>query len=545
MRVQALDLVGRSSFAFSATTSDARGIFTLRGVHTSGMTLALSAPGYYEVRRTAVERQTPLDVTLAPSGFTMGRVLDREGRAQRGFVQPVYEAESVCAEGVETDAAGRFRIPITLRARYRLVARGAAMPFDSLSPILEGPADDVTVRPVDSSLPVTLCPVADEDDTPIPRFQVEWSSADANDAPTTVALHASSSPRLECVAGVAELRVHPSHRSVVLVRAPGRVLAAVALTAEDAFSSVTVRLRRECALAGVVRDHAGKPIPGARLYALRGTGISNYGPMPADAPRTDAQGRFQIGGLGPGVHRVHVIAPGIASPQTFHVELDTAGKRDVEFELPPACRLVGTLRHKGRIPRGTWAWLVESEIPTRAKKSPLTAPSDLRAPVEDGTFEFEHIEAGSYRLLLLLPLAERVGGQRRIDLGAVELEGDLQSVFDPALEFGRVSGRVQLGAHAEFAPRLAVLALDEEGPPPGFTFDQVAAGGCARRGRAICLHRTRRQLPPRARGLGGGPAPVRHARGDGGGRRYAPGRDARGSRSRAAPRPRPSAAGAR
>ncbi|MFO0932128.1 MAG: carboxypeptidase-like regulatory domain-containing protein [Planctomycetota bacterium] len=94
-----------------------------------------------------------------------------------------------------------------------------------------------------------------------------------------------------------------------------------------------VRLPRELAIAGVVKDGAGQPVRGVALWARPKELPPVFGELDADVSwaRTGPDGRFRIGRLSPGVHKVRVSAPDSAGPME-PVEAP-AGKTDLEIVL--------------------------------------------------------------------------------------------------------------------------------------------------------------------------------------------------------------------
>lgn len=466
VRVQAADLlIGRHQGAmegqhFSATTSDARGIFTLRGVPSAGLSVVLFKPGYFEVHRSPVDRQTPLDVTLAPSEFTTGRVVDGAGRPCRTWLTASYEAEVECATGVATDADGRFRLPIAAPTRYRLRATGAS--GELVSTILAGPADDVVVGPDPGAdtRRVSLRVVADADGAPIGRFEVRASPGLESlvSLPTMLAIHLPERPRLAGKDGEFEVAVPTSRPTTALVRAPGWQAAAVVLNANDAGAPVEVRLRPESAVEGILRDSAGKPIAGARLCALQvDRSRVTHGSMPDDGARSDEEGRFRIGGLGPGAHAVHVVAPEVAASKSFPVELGAAETKTVEFVLPPACCVVGRLKTtENDVPLGTIARLQHTPV-WADNASHLSVHRDLWAPVLGGTFRIEHVDPGQYDVELLLPRRQRMGGLHQIRVATIDVAHDTEATLHIDLDFVLLQGQVELGELGAFATQLALL----------------------------------------------------------------------------------------
>ena len=101
--------------------------------------------------------------------------------------------------------------------------------------------------------------------------------------------------------GAFEIRKIPAGRFLIEIRADG--YAARGVGGYDnkgtSYHELLTELMREATVAGVVRDTAGKPIPGAEVTARSVLGIDarGYYPVDAAADPTDAQGRFTVRGL--------------------------------------------------------------------------------------------------------------------------------------------------------------------------------------------------------------------------------------------------------
>jgi len=138
---------------YSAATSNASGRFELPGVHPGGMSLEVTAPGYYRKGLRFVAKDQPVDVTLEPSGFVSGKVLDSEGRPVLATISLRSEGHAaqigVVSRQLRTEPDGSFRISLAARGRYSLQAIQAA-PFHSSrmvsSEILSGPRSDIVLE---------------------------------------------------------------------------------------------------------------------------------------------------------------------------------------------------------------------------------------------------------------------------------------------------------------------------------------------------------------------------------------------------------------
>jgi len=101
--------------------------------------------------------------------------------------------------------------------------------------------------------------------------------------------------------GAFAIRKIPVGRFLIEVRADGYATRGVGGYDNQGttYHEILTELVREATAAGVVRDTAGKPIPGAEVTARSVLGIDARGYYPADASSapTDAQGRFTVRGL--------------------------------------------------------------------------------------------------------------------------------------------------------------------------------------------------------------------------------------------------------
>lgn len=81
-------------------------------------------------------------------------------------------------------------------------------------------------------------------------------------------------------------------------------------------------------LRGVVETTDGDPIADATVYVVEGP------PHPDIAAQTNENGRFRLGGLGPGEYVIEVNAEGF-SPRRGRVRVLTAGSRFYHIVLEP------------------------------------------------------------------------------------------------------------------------------------------------------------------------------------------------------------------
>lgn len=474
VRVMAHDLLrGRFEIApgeaiehFSATETRADGVFTLRGVPASGLRLSFGKAGYHEAVRSPVDRHTPLDVTLRTSGFTRGRVVDADGRPLRTWLRITYEAvPSEANWEVETDAEGRFRVSLALPTRYRFqVADVRSQVGEGRSAIFDGPQDDVVVT-VRGGAFATVRALDDATGEALLDFEVSRGYGRLDAHPTHFEFHNGGLAAMRSVAGLVRVPIdaQASGPRAVRVAAAGFASAVIAMPGPDAGAKpIDVRFVRECVLEGrVVEAGTGRPVGGVSVYAAAPlpASIATSTGFPASAVRTDADGRFRVGGLPAGEYRVYAVAPRWAAPRSVTAVAKPGVVEPVTIEMPKRVRVAGKLetsvapgaRVRMDAPPNTFG-MTPGEL--------LFHRNDVRTVgvAADGTFVFDDVDPGSYRLGLLLPERYRSSGQRRIELGEVQVRAALERAFKPDLGVGVIDGKVSLGELGEHAPRLVVFA---------------------------------------------------------------------------------------
>jgi protocatechuate 3,4-dioxygenase beta subunit len=122
--------------------------------------------------------------------------------------------------------------------------------------------------------------------------------------------------------------------------------------------TLRIVLHPELFLEGEVVDRQGQAIAGADVtLTFLGADAGELQPLPAAAPahrtRTDAGGRFRLGGLGRGMYRAEARGEGYSKGIPRLVEVhdpDTARRTRVVFELDEARALRGIVRSEGGEP---------------------------------------------------------------------------------------------------------------------------------------------------------------------------------------------------
>ncbi|MCA8925499.1 MAG: carboxypeptidase regulatory-like domain-containing protein [Planctomycetes bacterium] len=182
-----------------------------------------------------------------------------------------------------------------------------------------------------------------------------------------------------------------------------------------------VVLHESAKIVGQVRSPDGAPFPGLRVRAVEVRGDVRR------RAETDAEGRFTIEHLYPGVYRLEVIREGSAPAGGEEVEV-TRGTVERELILPRGARLSGTVRDDRGQPlegAGVFAILDGDYL------------GSTRTDAE-GRFEVESLPPGSYRLFV------RGDGDRVVSLTPLEVAADavLEGLSVVARPPARLRGKV-------------------------------------------------------------------------------------------------------
>jgi hypothetical protein len=438
------------------------------------------------------------EVLLDPAGGLTGRVVDAGGGSAAGSSVIVARADRAVQLA---DPDGRY-VPDSFSKPLRTTASADGR-FE-LKGLVPGGAYVAAAATVagDRSAPVFFIAAAAgvELELPLPlrgSLRVRITGPDGRPAPGSVLrLHEMSLEWDSCSAdgsGWVLWDGLPPGRHQLECRSFG--LVAVAETVEVAPGEVReleIRLPRGHAISGVIRDQAGRPVPGARVFAQVpwSTWVGNA-PL-GDPPRGEAMdgrlssglgtsgedGTFRLEGLAAAVHDLVVEREG-------HAALLTHGwlpPRDrVDLVLPQT----GSARFEVRIatggsPSGSASVVVVDPIPESGHSLAIVAerwPKDCA--VQDGAVVVEGLRPGRQRMVLRFPgYADRaaevvVEPGAMVDAGRLVLEGGVE-----------VAGRVEdaSGRPIPGALLAAISAIDEErgmgacDPEGRFTARELAPG---------------------------------------------------------------------
>ncbi len=194
---------------------------------------------------------------------------------------------------------------------------------------------------------------------------------------------------------------------VVTVDKPGLAWGWSSLSSSDKMESQEIRLTQPKSIAGTVADEAGRPMAGAQVTLASavvpgGENGRSFGGDLAErlfAASTDAQGRFRFDRLPADASvDLQVSKPGRATLNTGDARTVwtgtlqySAGKEDIQIQLPPEARIAGVVVEK------------ESGKPVSAVKVEVTSRDGGRIKAGaavtvkgDGTFAFGGLGAGTY-----------------------------------------------------------------------------------------------------------------------------------------------------
>lgn len=263
-----------------------------------------------------------VELVVTPGLSVTGRVVTPDGTpvpdcrlelrtvARRGFVRPTAHADLVTGAmavfATTTDAEGQFRLRHLPAAKHFLHARHPDF----------APGQQYVLPGEPGALEIELPPgarsrvrVTDSEGQPLEGCSIAWISEDQ--IPATARTDAQGRALLPAVP--IESRGH------ILAQHPG--LAPTYSPALDAGGAVLLRLTPAQEISGTVIDEEGLAVSGAHVEARAGAwSVNDEFPTASrahqarGAVRTDAAGRFRLGGLGDGVHHLTATVPGSRVP---------------------------------------------------------------------------------------------------------------------------------------------------------------------------------------------------------------------------------------
>lgn len=360
------------SFEKRATTG-ADGRFVVPGLKRTGHQVFVEMEGCAPIRTThdlAANAVAPLELRLEPGGDVPGILLGRDGRPVEGADVHGFVREPFASRAATTDAEGRFVLRgLPLRGRLELRA-GAHAKAE-----VELPQPSVTLR-APPLVALALEVRAEEDDRPLaPPGGV-----------TIIAPGFSTYAPLEADGTIRRPDMPAGHYEFWMYipdRAPARLSAELP---EDGLPApIVLRVGRGGAVRGRVADATGRALAGVRVRAF------DEVPMASREAATDADGRFELRGLGIRSW-LAVEAPGFASRG---VPVEKTGPPDdpavVDVTLEVGARIAG------RVVRGDGSPRVRVLVKATKRELawiPIELPSALTD--EQGRFVLEHVPAGAW-----------------------------------------------------------------------------------------------------------------------------------------------------
>jgi len=317
------------------------------------------------------------------SAVLRGRVVDDKGEGVAGV--QVYTSPKGRAQ---TDGEGRFEVaglpPGRVEVRVFHVP-GHEVPWPA--PFVEAPADDVEIVVVRHARVegAVVLPVGDM--TP-PRGHLSYYAESSSG--TGGALEDAGPGRfaftLSCPGSVHHVELYLGDHLPVVWEVEGAPGATIRLPARV--------LDRGFALQGVVRNPAGRPLPGVRIHVDQDEqreGSWEFGRIER-ATTTAEDGSFAIPALRPGEALLRAAAPWLFQSRTQTVAVSEAGAL-LEITLPAEAVVTGRLQNREGLPvAGRSVLLVDPEVEGLEKRVLTSVTTDV-----GGRFRLR-AEAGRYRL---------------------------------------------------------------------------------------------------------------------------------------------------
>lgn len=192
-------------------------------------------------------------------------------------------------------------------------------------------------------------------------------------------------------------------------------------------------LTPEATVSGRVVNPQGGPVAMASVRLSTDEAAPRPGSEQAAAARavTDANGRFELGGIGAGRLRIQAFARGAASTLSI-VEVPVGGTKEITLTVSERGILRGRVLSNGQPVAGVSVF-DRAELPTYQARTQVTASINEALSQEDGTFVLDDLPIGTLSLgtspyRLRSPATVQIAaGEQRVDL-EVEKMGSLSGI---------------------------------------------------------------------------------------------------------------------
>jgi Carboxypeptidase regulatory-like domain len=421
--------------------SDAQGRFELPSLASGTFDLSVRAAGFADALISGIElpdNTGPLDlgtVVLEGEAVLTGMVRGTDGQPLEGADVRIVPTASLLggpqgAPDAVTGSGGRFEI--------RGQRPGARLKLSAeRSGYAPAQASGVTA-PNEEPVVLVLAP----------RGSISGRVVDADSHPVPgIALQAVS-VKMEIVEGATvkggratETRSHEDGSFVLDGVEPGPVeltgseagwqesTLQIRLPVGQNLEGVELVLHKAALLEGRVLGPDGNPVARAEIgrYEPPREGVIRYR---APLALSDADGRYRIGGLAPG--HLSLAARHVALGQSIR-DLDVQpGDNTLDFEL------TGGHAVSGRVLDSSGAPARDARVSLRSNSS-AAGPPDAMSDA-DGSFRFEGISAGSYRLDAVKEGEGRTRQLVQITVAEAPLEGVILEIVSPVAIRGRILG---------------------------------------------------------------------------------------------------------
>jgi len=502
------------SFGFHcAALSEASGIFSLPGALPLGARLEFSLDGCFREVLQPVAAGAPLEVTMHPSGWIQGRVLDKDGRSVADANVTVNYELRTPLRTIRTGADGSFRTGLERPGRWRIQAQKSAggTAHEGHSAVMTGPRENLELL-VDAKTAaerhqsLTVRAVVKKTGEAIAVFQAGavWEEyANQNNAYLDYRLRVQLHDAPKAKDGAATVHgpgPHGTPTGVIRVIAAGYAPA----TRKDVEwkepegnqppEPITLELEPEATIAGTLRDErTGQPVVGAKVFARVHTdpnqGRYDDGGNPSDAATSGADGSFRLAGLGEGTYEVLVRDAKRPNAPPTEVELAAAEQRTgLLISLPSGAEVTGKLDGTAighgwrvflsRLPRQTFGEMNYYANHFGGQQQEV----DRGVPVAaDGSFRIEGVALDNHLLVMRLPSPPRLGGDLFLPIEPFRVRAaGVQRQFDCSEDQpGKIHGRISFPHAAVPFEQIVVvsrLVPEEDGQVFFSPFDTNYAG---------------------------------------------------------------------